>query len=821
MYQFRPVTERIARLRDKVRDRVIIADVGKSRIKAQAQAKYKDFPPVVRRPAEALYVIENMPIDIVEDEYFVGDVGNKHWGAQMGELWTSLCDIEHTWPIGEDGLHHAPDNDPFYSHQKLAISPEDLQGFRDDARRAREANGGIRPEHWLPEGAMDVFRLQCTAFGKPGNEMFTASALIPPGHLTPGFQNILARGYGDIRKQAQDWLDAHKGNVMGDDMSRYLFYSGAILACDGAITLTKRYADKAREKAIDAPTPEKKAEFERMAAGLDNIAEGTPRSFWEACQMYMLYHVFLNVDCTPGVTSIGRFDQTVWPYLKRDLDSGAITMDEAQELVDAFFLKLNIFYGGGLGEPAQINGIGHIGQHTTVGGCIPATGESAVNPVSYMVLEAIARLELHEPTVSLRVTKDTPKELWDCAIATSTRVGGLPLLQNDDVIIPGILKELGFSLEDARDYSFIGCQEIVGSGNDYPAPNGSAMGINGIYWPIVLDMAINNGINPMNGVQAPKEYCSGYLYEMQSFEEVKAALEKLANWIFTWIATLNNYTEHEYPRLYTFPNLSIGTVGCMEQGKDVSSGGAKYNSYGGTAIGLATVGDSLTAIKYMIFDKKLVSAKEYLDAILADWEGYEPLRQRIINEVPHYGNADPYADEQQKYVMDLYYNMTRPFHNARCKTYKCGMFSASDHVAQGEVTWATPDGRKARTPIADAMSPVQGRDVSGPTSVFLSTTCFDHTRYMDGMAVNMKIHPSSLSSDEGVQKLEDMTRTYFDDGGMEVQFNVVDAKTLRAAQAHPERYHNLVVRIAGFSAYFVDMTEAMQNDIIARAEHAF
>jgi formate C-acetyltransferase len=325
----------------------------------------------------------------------------------------------------------------------------------------------------------------------------------------------------------------------------------------------------------------------------------------------------------------------------------------------------------------------------------------------------------------------------------------------------------------------------------------------------------------MNGKQAPAEYCSGYLYEMKSFDEVKAAFEKLATWMMTWIATLNNYTEHEYPRLFPFPNVSISVGGCMEQGKDVSAGGAKYNSYGGTATGLATVGDSLTAIKYMVYDKKLVSAKEFLDAVLANWEGYEPLRQRVINEVPHYGNADPYADEQQKYVMDLYYSITRPFHNPRCKTYKCGMFSASDHVAQGEVTWATPDGRKAGTPIADAMSPVQGRDLSGPTSVFLSTVCFDHSRYMDGMAVNMKIHPTALGSEEGVQKLEDMVSVYFENGGMEVQFNVVDAKTLRAAQANPDKYRNLVVRIAGYSTYFVDMTTDMQNDVISRAEHVF
>ncbi len=815
MYQFKPYTERIARLRDKVRDRIIIADPVKSRIKNEAQAKFKNYPPMVQKPAESLYVISNMPIDIVDDEYFAGDVGNKHWGAANGTMW-AMMDIEHTWPMGEDGLYHAPDDDPTYSHQKLAISPEDLNEMREDMRRSMSAGGPrVRAEQWLPQGAEELFRLEATPFGRPGG----FGVLMPPGHLTPGFQNILKRGYGDIRRQAQDWLDEHKGNVMGNDMGKYMFYNAAVLACDGAITLTKRYADKAREKAASAPTPERKAELEKMAEGLDHIAEGTPGSFWEACQMVMLYHVFLMVDNGPGVTSMGRFDQYIWPYLKKDLEEGRITMDYAQELVDAFFLKLNIFYGGGFGKGAQTAGIGHIGQHTTIGGCIPETGEDAVNPVSYMVLESIARLKLHEPTVSLRVTKDTPKEMWDCAMATSMNVGGLPLLQNDDVIIPGIMRELGFTLEDARDYSFIGCQEIVGSGNDYPAPNGSSMGINGIYWPIVLDMAINNGINPMNGRQAPAEYCSGYLYEMKSMDEVKAAYEKLAKWMFTWIATLNNYTEHEFARLFPFPNLSISTIGCMEQGKDVSEGGAKYNSYGGTATGLATVGDSLTALKYMVFDKKLVSGKEFLDALLANWEGYEPLRQRIINEVPHYGNADPYADEEQKYVMDLYYGISRAFHNERCDVYKCGMFGAADHVPQGEITWATPDGRKAGTPIADAMSPVQGRDEHGPTSVFLSSCCFDHSRYMDGMAVNLKIHPTSLASDDGIDKLEDMTRTYFDDGGMEVQYNIVDAKTLRDAQKHPDRYHNLVVRIAGYSAYFVDMTEAMQNDVISRAEH--
>lgn len=815
MYQFKEKTERIERMRAAVRDRIMIADADMSYIKFEAQQKYSNYPPMLQKPSESLYVIEHMPINMHPDDYFVGDMGSKSWGAASGAMW-AFMPIEKTWPMGEDGLYHAPDEDPLYSHQKLAISPEELERFRDLNKKRAAMSSGIRAEEWLPKGAKEFFALQASDYGKIGG----FPVMLPPGHLTPGFQTILKRGYADIRKQAQDWLDEHEGNVQGDNMGKFLFYTAATIACDGAITLTKRYADLCREEAAKAPTAERKAELEQMAESLDYIAYYPARTFREALQQVMLYNVFLRVDNGPGVTSLGRFDQYSWPYLKKDLEAGTITVDQAQELVDAFFLKINTFHGGGFGKTAQTAGIGHQGQHTTIGGVIPETGEDASNPVSFMVLEAMARLELHEPTISLRVNKNTPKELWDCAMETSMRVGGLPLLQNDEVIIPSLMRELGFSLEDARNFAIIGCQEITGSGNDYPAPNGSAMGHSGIYWAIVLLMAINNGVNPMNGAQVPEKLRSGYLYDMKSMDEVKAAFEKIATWMLTWSATLNNYTEHEFPRLFPYPNLSISTEGCMEQGKDVSEGGAKYNSYGGTATGLATTADSLTALKYMVFDKKLVSAKEFLDAILANWEGYEPLRQRVLNEVPHFGNGDPYADDEMKYVIDLYYSITRKFSNARCKVYKCGTFGASDHVVQGEITWATPDGRKTGTPIADAASPAQGRDVNGPTSVFASSTTFEHGHFMDGMALNLKIHPTSLKSNGGITKLEDATKAYFEDGGMEVQYNVVDAATLRKAQQNPDEYHNLVVRIAGFSAYFVDMTPGMQEDIISRAEHS-
>jgi len=813
MYQFRPYTERIWNMRERIRDRVIRADSERPYLKLAALKKYEGVEPLIHRPSVSLYILQNMTLRIEDDDYFVGSK-SVYFNGSSGAMWGMMVSAENEWTLGDDGLWHCP---PYFA-QPLCISSEDMEKIRAIQPELMKYQGAaFGPDKWLPDGAEKFMGLGACDYGIPGRP----GALTPPGHLTPGFQKIIKVGYGAIRKQAQDWMDEREGNIMGDDMRKYIFYKAATIACDGAMTLTRRFAELAAEKAKTAPTPERKAELEKMSESLFWIAENPARSFWEACQSAILYQLFLNIDNGPGVTAMGRFDQYTWPYLKSDLEKGTITMDEAQELVDAFFLKINTFYGGGFGKMQQTAGVGHLGQHTTIGGVIPETGEDATNPVSYMVLEAMSRLELHEPTVSLRTNKNTPKEIWDCAMATSMTVGGLPLLQNDEVIIPAIINELGFDLEDARNYAFIGCQEITGSGCDYPAPNGSSMSHSGIYWAIALNMAINNGINPMNGAQVPEKLRSGYLYEMKSMDEVRAAFEKIATWMLTWSATLNNYTEHEYPRLFPYPNLSISMTGCMESGRDVSEGGAKYNSYGGTATGLATTADSLTALKYMIFDKKLVSAKEYLDAILANWEGYEPLRQRILSEVPHYGNADPYADTEMKYVIELYYNISRAFSTKRCKVYKCGTFGASDHVAQGEITWATPDGRKTGTPIADACSPAQGRDVNGPTAVFISSTCFDHKHYLDGMALNLKIHPTSLKGNNGITKLEDVTKAYFEKGGMEVQYNVVDAATLRKAQAKPDDYHNLVVRIAGFSAYFVDMTPAMQEDIISRAEHSF
>jgi formate C-acetyltransferase len=306
---------------------------------------------------------------------------------------------------------------------------------------------------------------------------------------------------------------------------------------------------------------------------------------------------------------------------------------------------------------------------------------------------------------------------------------------------------------------------------------------------------------------------------MQSMDEVRKAYKKLGRYFFHWLISMMNFTEYFTKRQSPHAALSISMVGCMEKGVDATDGGCKYNSFGGTAPGLATVADSLTTIKYLCFDKKICTTRELYDAFMANWEGYEDLRQYIIANVPHFGNGDPYADEEMKFCVETYYEFCDEATSIRAKKYKAGLYGASDHIAQGYVTHATPDGRKTGEPLSDAASPCQGRDKQGPTGIFESAVCYDHSRCMGGIALNVRMHPKSMESEDGVAKLRDLTKTYFDMGGLEVQYNVVDAKTMKAAQENPEDYRNLVVRIAGFSAYFVEMGEDLQNDVISRTEN--
>ncbi|MDR0842119.1 MAG: hypothetical protein LBP68_01710 [Acidobacteriota bacterium] len=813
MYEFKPISERILYMHGLIRDRVIRTDAEKALITTEAHRRNERVHPMIRRPRIIKEVCERMTLRVEDFELIVGNKAQHFLGSCVDPEWEGCGWIPSAvaggaWTLRQDGLYHNPDTEEV----RLTIAPEDVALLESIAEYWRTRTMTATADAWQPEGYDELCRLGCTA-NAPGAPLMMMTA----GHLTPGFEKILNVGYGAIRRKARAWLDNHVNNLMGADATKAIFYTGATIACDAASTLARRYGELCLEKARTTAEGARAAELGVMGDGLLWIAENPARTYWEACQAAILYQLFLALESRYPAASFGRFDQYTWPFLKKDIETGRITPEYAQEITDAFFLKANCFYGAIVPSIAVITGVGNTYQHTTIGGVIPASGEDATNPVTYMVLESVARLGLHDPTISLRINDNTPDRLWECALETSRRVGGMPLFQNDEVIVPGVMRELGFSLEDARDYAVIGCQEITGSGNDYPACNGTAPPYASVHHGVVLGMALNDGVNPFNN-----EACrirTGRLHEMKTFDEVREAYRKMADYITRAQVSINNYVEHLTMYHAPLVGLSISMAGCMESGKDCTWGGCRYNSFGGTSTGLATIADSLSTIKYMVFDKKLCTARELYDAFMSNWDGYEDLRQRILGEVPHYGNGDAYADEQMRWVCDSYYEICEQCHSVRCSKFRAGLYSASDHVFQGYHTWATPDGRRAGEPVADGTSPAQGRDANGPTAVFHSCVAFDHSRFMNGLALNLRFHPTALDREDGATKLRDLIRTYFKNRGMEVQFNIVSSDMMRAAQANPAEYRNMVVRIAGYSAYFVELNRDCQNDIIRRTEN--
>ena len=815
MYEFHPVSPRMEEMHQRVRGRVIRTDSERAMIITHAYEKYEGITPLIKRAMVLRDVCAQMTVRVEENELIVGNrakhfCGNSiypEWVAGNGG-WIVAAVRSGEWQLCEDGLYHNPDGEEL----KLTVSEEtvrDLESIRDYWKNRTIS---APADAWKPDG-YDVFAELGVSSYRPGAPLIN----FPTGHLIAGYDRIIRVGYESIRQRAQAWIDDHEGDLMGEDLEKYLFYKAVTLSAEAGTIQCTRYGEECLRQAAGCSDETRRAELERMGESLKWIAKYPARTFWEAVQGAMMYQLLLWNESRYPAMAFGRFDQYTWPYLKKELEEGTLTEAQAQEIVDAFFLKVNCHYTPSPRAVLQTTGVGNTYQHTTIGGVYPDTGEDASNPVTYMVLESVGRLGLHDPTISLRINRNTPLKLWDCAIETSKRVGGLPLFQNDDVIIPGLMKEVGMSLEDARNYGIIGCQEIVGSGNDYPCPNGVHPPHSSLHFGSILVAALNDGRNPFTGGQAKLH--TGYLYEMENMEQVRAAVDQMVRYCNKWQVTVNNYTEYISAHECPHPALSMSVEGCMESGRDVTAGGAKYNSFGGTGTGLATVADSLTTIKYMCFDKKLCTTRQLYDAYMANWEGYEELRQQILNEVPHFGNDDPYADSEMKWITDTYYDSCTECYSKRAQVFKAGLYGASDHIAQGYTTWATPDGRKTGEPIADAASPAQARDKNGPTAVFRSSLCYDHKKFMDGIALNIRIHPTALNSEEGTAKLRDMTRAYMAAGGLEIQYNVVSSETLRKAQEEPDAYRNLVVRIAGYSAYFVELGRDQQNDIISRNEN--
>ena len=797
--------------------------------------KATEGEPIITRRAKAFaHILENIPITIRENELIVGAATRAPRSCQV------FPEYSFAWLEEEFDTVAKRSADPFYISEETKETLREVYAYWKGKTTSELATAYMAPE---AKQAIDhnIFT--------PGNYFYNGV-----GHITVNYAKVLAVGYSGIIREAEEAL-ASLSVGDADYSRRSHFLSALILSCRAACTYARRYADLAAQMAKTTADIRRRAELEDIAAICRSVPEYGATSFREACQSFWFVQMLIQTESSGHSISPGRFDQYMYPYYKKDLDEGRLTREEAQELIDCVWVKLNDL--NKCRDAASAEGFAgySVFQNLIVGGQ-DANGRDATNDLSFMAITATEHVFLPQPSFSVRVWNGSPHEFLIRA-AELTRTGiGFPAYYNDEVIIPA-LQSRGLTLADARDYNIIGCVE--------PQKSGKTDGWHDAAFFNMcrpLEMVFSSGVD--KGVQIGPR--TQDVATMQSYEEFETAYRAQMNHFIALMVNADNAIDLAHAERCPLPFLSSMVEDCIGRGKSVQEGGAVYNFTGPQGFGIANMADGMYAVKRLVFDEKKytlpfvkaalaanfgremdgsmaarltqevaksvaaagkeISAEDikaiYLTvkenkASAEDKAAYEKLLADIA-ALPKFGNDE---DEIDAFAREMAYTYTRPlegFANPRGGQYQAGLYPVSANVPLGAQTGATPDGRLAYTPIADGVSPAAGRDIKGPTAAANSVSHLDHYIASNGTLFNMKFHPSALEGRAGLESFVALVRGYFDQKGSHMQFNVVSRETLRDAQKHPEKYKSLVVRVAGYSALFTSLSRGLQEDIINRTE---
>jgi pyruvate formate-lyase/glycerol dehydratase family glycyl radical enzyme len=582
------------------------------------------------------------------------------------------------------------------------------------------------------------------------------------------------------------------------------------IAADALILFAKRHAELARRMAAGETNPDRKRELERIAEVCDWVPANAPRDFHEALQTYWFCHLAVITELN-GWDSFnpGHLDQHLYPFYQKGLEEGSLTRESAKELLECFWIKFNNHPAPPkVGVTAAESGTYTDFANINLGG-LWRDGRDAVNEVSYLLLEVIEEVHTLQPSTNVQVSRQTPDHFLQAACRVIRRGYGFPSVFNTDTVVEEMLRQ-GKRIEDAREGGTSGCVETGAFGKE-------AYVLTGYFnLPKCLELALNDGVDPRTG--KPLGPRTGDPKAFRSFDDLFAAWEKQVRHFVDVKIAGNQIIERMYAEYAPAPFLSILIDDCIAKGLDYNAGGARYNTTYLQGVGIGSLTDSLSALKHHVFEGKTCAMEDLLAALRSDFEGREALRLALANRTPRYGNDDDAADDLMCACFDAFYRAVEGRPNTKGGVYHIDMLPTTCHVYFGSVTGATPDGRRAGTPLSEGISPVQGADRHGPTAALKSAAKMDHVK-TGGTLLNQRFSPSVLAGEDGITKLSHLIRTYFRLGGHHVQFNVVGGETLRAAQADPEAYRDLIVRVAGYSDYFCDLSRALQDEIIARTEH--
>jgi len=782
------MNERVARLRQATLETRPRLSIERAALLTEFYRQDKTASVPIRRALALRYLLEHEEIYIGQDELIVGERGPE---PKAAPTFPELC------------CHSLNDFEVLDSREKIPYSVD------DHARQVQEDE--VIP-YWQGRSMRDLIFAEMTPEWKSAYEAGLFTEFMEqraPGHTVLG-DVIYRKGLLDLKAEVADALSRLDGLNDPDASAKRDELRAMAIAADAVVRFAERHAQKAEELARTATEPDRRAELHRIAEVCRRVPAHAPRDFWEAVQAYWFVHLGVVTELNTWDSFCpGRFDQHLEPFYRKGVEDGSLTREEAKELLECLWVKFN-------NQPAPPKvGVTNAesGTYTDFSninsGGLKRDGSDGVNDVTYLVLDVIDEMHLLQPSSNLQLSKKNPDAFLKRGLEIVRQGWGQPSVFNADMVIEELLRQ-GKSVEDARCSGTSGCVESGAFGKE-------AYILTGYFnLPKVLEVALNNGLDPRSGRTVGVE--TGDPRSFSSYEQLFRAFREQLHYFIDVKVRGNQVIERLYADYMPAPFLSLLVSDCIAKGRDYNNGGPRYNSTYIMGVAPATCTDSLAAIKFHVFDRKTVAMDELLGALARNFEGDEKLRLQLWNKTPKFGNDDDYADDILVDVFNAYFDEVDGRKNTKGGHYRVNYLSTTCHVYFGSVTGATPDGRRAGEPLSDGISPVQGADRNGPTAVVKSAAKMDHAR-TGGTLLNQKFTPQLLKGDAGLDKVGHLVRSYFRLGGHHIQFNVVTAATLRAAQADPEKYRDLIVRVAGYSDYFCDLTRALQDDIISRTEH--
>lgn len=786
----RGMNERIRRLREQSENTPPRLYLERADLETDVYLKYEGTVSVPELRALTLkHVMENKTLCINNGELIVGEKGD---GPQSAPTFPELC------------CHTMEDMQVMNDRELISfkVSQADLK-LQKEKIIPYWQNRSIR--HKILESVTPKWK-ECYESG-----IFTEfMEQRGPGH-TVGSENIFLKGFLERKADIQQAIEALDFIHDKEALQKKEQLSAMAICCDAIMILGRRYADYARELAAKESDETRRAELLQIAANCDVVPANRPQTYWQAIQMYWFVHLCVTTELNPWDSySPGRLDQHLNPFYQKDTSEGILDDEKAKELLECLWIKFNNQpappkVGITLKESGTYTDFANI----NTGGITP-NGEDGVNPVSYLILDCMDEMRLLQPSSNVQISRKTPQKFLKRACEISRQGWGQPAFYNTEEIIQELLNA-GKTIEDARKGGTSGCVETGAFGNE-------AYILTGYFnLPKILELTLNNGYDPVAKKQLGLKL--GYAADFHSFEELLKAYKKQIHYFVDIKVEGSNIIESIYAKYMSVPFLSIITNDCIQKGKDYNAGGARYNTSYLQGVGIGTITDSLSAIKSHVYDKKDLDMPRLMEALHANFEGYEDVRHLLLNESPKYGNDDDYADHIMREIFQYYRSCVTGRPNMRGGQYRVNMLPTTCHVYFGEVMEASSDGRLAHKPVSEGISPVQGSDTNGPTAVIRSAAKMDHIS-TGGTLLNQKLTPSSVAGEKGLSHMADLIRAYFNLDGHHIQFNVIDRKVLLEAQKHPEEYKDLIVRVAGYSDHFRNLSRALQDEIIDRTEQA-